>query len=402
MMPFSVLPRPTALAKALLEVRGSHPYFGDGDVDGESGKAVADAQVIWDRLASLTGSQLQESARALLPREARLLAATAPSRLGNRACRAVLASVMTHHVLPDESMLAWEAWLSGDGGEPLFHVRAQAAPLSAGAASQTWTQLLTSATPSECLAALWRQSTLTFEEFVRSPSISLSQYQRFLNLTRLRLLSRANLYLLNAREPLGFAITEWVNTLIDAHDRLGWYRDFLEITSRGTSSLTNSRQWPLENTVCIAIQNLTGPPADDRAFWKDVSTEARAAFALWLRDRELTGYLGGENDRVDFWRRYLVQLQRMVRSRDRSTVLLYFDGWVAVQFVDSGKATFLFQEHAVRNWQLFPELRLYSTACRLRRQANSGYLDSYEQRGHVHTWQARASETVSAVLRRFG
>lgn len=139
------------------------------------------------------------------------------------------------------------------------------------------------------------------------------------------------------------------------------------------------------------------PPGNGSPFWDAASADVIWAFQLWLKNGLLTTFLGGENDRVQFWRRYLISIRKIERTRDEAVVFLHFDGWTAVQFVNTGRATFLFREQLVRGWFRKPEPEVYKLALGYRAKASPFFLGSYQHRGQTVTWQYFASEIVSDV-----
>jgi hypothetical protein len=391
------LPEPVALTEALKAVVAAHPYSASGELDLGSARAAADAEALWNRLMAFPPARREHAVRDLRPFECRLLAATARPRLMDNTARAVLALAVAHHPLPDAAALAWEAWLVGDGTEQAF--RSAAGPLvaAAGTARRTWSLLLEGERPSDVAVALWRGQPAGLDDWAATPAVSLQRYPVFLNHVRRRLLEPGNLGVLDAREQ-SMVIAQWVALVVPAAERDAWYAVFLSETYRAHAASARGKRWPAAHAVCEAVLDRAGVPADGKPFWATVSPPAWEAFSLWLKDRELTAHLGGENDRVAFWRRYLVPMRRMETNSDGSVAFLHFDGWVAVQFVTSGRATFLFRELSARGWRRWSDVDLYNHVLHLRRSGHPSFLDSYEHRGFSETWQRTATGIVNAVL----
>lgn len=393
------LPSPSALQRAVEAVCRAHPYGVSGEVDAESPRAAADADVLWNRLVGLPAPEREFAVRGLRSFECRLLAATARPRLEWAEYRSVLALAMAHHALPDAAALAWEAWLAGDGGERGFCGVALPRVASAAAARDFWRSLLAASRPSDPVIALWRRQHLPLDKLVATAAVGLQQYERFVNAVRRRLLAPGNLSTLDAQE-MSATIVDWVATLVPVPEQNEWYAAFLDETYGAQREASPRRGWTASHSVLVIILQRSGDPANGGPFWQLVSEPVRDAFSLWLKDRELTENLGDDNDRVRFWRRYLVPMRRSELNRDGTVALLHFDRWVAVQFVNSGRATFLFRETAARGWHRLPDADLYDRMLRLRRQVDPSFLDSYEHRGYSETWQSAAGDVVNRVIRR--
>jgi len=400
-------PEPTSLASAVSRVRQKHPYAGSGEITLDASRVAEDAEALWRRLTTLAGSARERAVSKLAPHEYRLLAATARSRLTDRSARNVLSLVLDLCSLPGSASLAWEAFLIGDGDQERLREIANPVLSTAGAAQEAWTRLLRVPSPIAMVIKTWqepprrlipRERQRLFDEWVAQPNIGLDRYPSFLDMVRRRLLDGEHLCLLDQREKSA-TIVNWVATLIPTKDRPGWYLTFLTETCPGQARNGGRERWPAAHKVCETIYQSMGAPEDGGPFWESASDDVVQSFELWLKDRQLTELLGGENDRVAFWRRYLIPMRRMERTRDRAVAFLYFDGWTAIQFVNSGHATFLFREKAVRGWVRMQEADVYSSALSYR--GRDECLGSYEHRGYTSTWQRSASREVENVFEQF-
>lgn len=399
---------PTALRAAVRRAREQHPYAASGEIALDVPAVANDAELLWRRLTDLQGAEREQAIARLAPHEWRLLAVTAQSRLVDRTVREILGLVLRQHSLPDAALLAWRTLLVGDGDQPSLRELAVPAVQTAGKARDVWERLLRAQSPVVALIEMWmhparhvRSSVMpkSFDEWVAIPAVGLERFPLFLDVVRRALLDAKYLRALDKQEDSA-TIANWVARLVPAGERPTWYLTYLSETCPGLRNGCSGPhwRWPVGHAVCEVIYQSIGAPEDGNPFWEAASAEVVEAFELWIKDRLLTDFLGGENDRVEFWRRYLIPMRRVDRTRDRAVAFLYFDGWTAVQFVNPGRATFLFREHAVRGWIRMSELDIYRMALDYRARRPDLFLDSYEHRGHSATWQAEAIRVVNAVL----
>jgi hypothetical protein len=372
---------PTRLHAALERAREQHPYAASGTIT-DSHRTAADAAALWTRLSPLAGRALDDAVRSLGGLEVRLLVFTARARLAQPECRRALAAVLAAHHPANADRIAWEAFLLEDGSRTFAPF---AAPFAAGQPSrERWLRLLDSPIPSELAATWYLDQRAGLEAWAASPEIGLARHPEFLRLVQRRLLGPDRIVATSRKEGSA-TIDQWAATEIPAGERKAWYRGYLEATYRP--------RWAVGNDVLATIIERFGEPSAERPFWTTVPAHVLDAVRLWLKDVQLTRLLG-EGERVEFWRRFLVQMVRSVATQDGEAVLLVFDNWFAVQFVRWGHATYMFPSSMLRGFRYHRGNELYKLV--LARKGSR--LGRYEHRGY--DWQSGAEYMVRAVMAR--
>lgn len=383
-------PAPHALAEAVVAVSRAHPYTERGVVEPDSPRLAVDAEALWNRLAALRPRALATEVDALSEIDLHTIALTARGQLADPARRTVLSTVLLRREVPGGPALAWEAWLATDG-EPGFRGLA-AEHAGTSPARATWSSLLEAERPSEAAARLWADQLRGVDAWAAAPDVGLGAYPAFVDRVRRHLLLSGYFVALYRREN-GDALARWAATLVPTAERDAWYAAFLNETAQMHASQRPPGRWPAAQTVCGAILNRYRMPADSLPFWEQVTPDARAAFTLWRVDYDLTRLLGGENERVAFWRRYLPEITKVERNSDKLVVFIHFAEWYAVQFRLTGTATYCFRyrERQYRHLKSDTEVRLKHF---VRGNAHLA-LAAYDHRGYTSTWQTNAAEAVA-------
>lgn len=376
------LPGPARLLTALSTAIDQHPYAVRGDIV-SSARTDSDGAALWRRLGTLRGADLAEAVDALAELEVRLLVATVRTRLTDALVLGALAVLIERRRPDGWAALAWETYLVTDGHAEFRHPAAEYVRTEAGT-RPAWLHLVRGARPSDVALALYRAQAAGLEPWAAAPAVALDRWSPLVRRVQTALLAAGGLAQLARRETPA-TIERWVQTVVPADAREDWYRAYLEETR-------NERR-PATHAVLQAILERFGAPSVDRPFWATVSDEARRAFELWLIDARLTELLG-EGERVDFWRRFLPHVKRAWRNSDGEVVFLDIGGACAVQFVESGTATYLFPQDAFRRIA-----RGRASDVRISVYRNSARATGwYDHRGY--SWQGKAAGVVQYVLKK--
>jgi hypothetical protein len=335
-----------------------------------------DAASLWERLVPLHGPALADAVDALHGIEVRILLATARPRLGSATALEVLATVLERRQPDDAGALAWEAYLLSDG-HPAFQHVAQGYVRQRAREYPAWDHLVRRGPPSEAALALYHAQQHGFERWSAAPDVALDRWPEFTRRLQAAILAPGTLARLDRREPSA-AIAQWAQVAVRAGDRETWYAAFVEETR------TNPR--PLDHAVLSAVLERFGEPAAGRPFWSGISEAARTAFGLWIMNGRLT-HLLGEGERVQFWRRFLAQIKRPYKNRDGQVVFIDLDGAIAVQFVHTGTATYIFPSSAFRHVSRGSDSEVRRSVY----DNSHRSLASYEHRGHSWRWSAEAA-----------
>lgn len=383
-----IAPHQPALTLAALErVRQAHPFAASGYI-ADTPRAGEAIEALWVLLMGAPGADLVSRIDALTRFELRLILHSAFSRAREPLGREILIRILERRRPEGGERLAWTLFLATDGGEGLAAL-AQRFAAAEPATRQLYGRLLNSSAPSvvaarEFLAA----SRLPLESWLASDRVRLGAHQEFVGRVKRRLLS-GDLLAETCRRVSSAEVKEWTHSVIPAADMAEWYRDFLQIT-------WSSAGWRPDHHVLETIVAEYGEPDAGSAFWSGVTAPIQQSVMLWIKDRLLTELLG-EGERVEFWRRFLVDVRHAEFNVDKAVVLIRFDGWVAVQFKYSGTATYLLREGHCRGIRRYDDVSMQRFVRERRDRPSMGYLGRYAHMGH--TWEVNAAAEVRAVMR---
>jgi len=368
------LPGPARLSTALTAVMKAHPYAANGSIT-PSNRLQTDAAFLWERLTGFRGNERDEAVDALHSLELRILLATARTRLDDPNALAVLATVMDRRRPEGATALAWDIYLVTDG-HGNFRSLALAHARESAATQPCWVKLVSDRPPSEIALDLYHTQQQPFALFLGEEGLQLDQWPEFVRCVQRALLTPGKLSRLDRRES-SEAIERCVQIAIPAGERESWYQTFLEETQ--------SHRKALDHAVLLSVLHRFDEPAKGRPFWNGVSNSSRKAFDAWLMDCSLTKFMG-EGERVDFWRKFLHSMKKAWTTKDRGVVFIDMDVAVAVQFVSTGTATYLFPRDAFKYVSRGAENEVRKSVHGNRQRS----VASYEHRGNNWQWGAEA------------
>lgn len=320
----------TQTLAALERVRLKHPVAASGEVASSS---VSDgrASEIWRVLLSMDGERLRGHVVALTPANVRLALYGAATILADEGVLERLAVVLELRggLYHRRSPVAWIALLLSDG-DTRFRPGADEY-LGTRPDVRYWHSLIASPRPLTALLQNYLGSNTTFDDWWASPRIALSRYHSVESALLRRLLLSESVDVLLTRE-IAATIDRWLAAAMNETERVEWHQRYV--------THSNSARWKPADPFLDRILERYRTPDDGHSFWAQIPDVRQRAFVRWLRDRELTSLLG-EGERVEFWRRFLADVVRSMESADGAAVFIIFPTWIAVQFKEMGKATYL-------------------------------------------------------------
>lgn len=364
---------------AVERVKAKHPFAASGAI-ARSEAADTRAASLWGRLSSLSGDALKCYASTLTGREVRLACYGALPLIGDEGVIERLAVVLDgrNDSYYQRSPVAWIAYLVSSGDARL---RACARVyLGTRPEMSLWHCLADHPAPLAQLKCDYMDGRVPFASWWASKGVALEGYQVLERTFLRRLLMEETADVLVAREGTA-AVDRWLGVALDESKRVAWHVRYL-IESDAT-------RWRPSNTFLERILERFRTPPDGHSFWDGVPPERQAAFVRWLRDRELTSLLG-EGERVEFWRRFLGEIERSLESIDGAAVFIVFDTWFAVQFKETGKATYMLPRNRLIAVRRLAEVQLY------RYVLDKDSLGRYTHQGGY--WQYNAQREVRRVL----
>jgi hypothetical protein len=371
------LPGPNRLLIAVENAAQLHPFARSGAV-AAGARADAETSLVWDRLRTASVEHRDAAVRALTKREEKAVLYGAPSRFEDPVCLQILGRLFVIRD-PDAGRVAWEAFLLTNGQADF---RRQATRLAESHGEvRAWPLLARADRPLDAAVELYLRSPDTFEVWVRGAAIELHGSRLVTRALRRMLLSSGNHALLVQREGLK-TIEAWLSADLIDSERITWYRSYL--------LGSDARAWQVDDPILTRILERFLPPVRGRPFWEGVPESKRDSFELWLRNVELTRLLG-EGPRVAFWRVFLPWIDQSLGHRSRNAVFVCFDNWFAVQFVEMGRATYMFDRSFLSLFRSLDEQSLY------RAVLESPALGRYTHQGWY--WAERAESVVRSVLR---
>jgi hypothetical protein len=309
----------------------------------------------------------------------------APGRLGEADCRAVLGKFYDIRVPEGAGELAWVAWLISDGEVP-FRV-----PAATHAAQfpmrTTWRRMLSVANPLSVIVSFAEQVRQPLETVLKRQDVALEDQPLVVNALRRRMLTMPHLKsTCDIEKPQ--VVSQWLQSLLPDDEREARIREYL----LGTCE----QDWKQRNPVVTYVIQRHGDPDRDRPFWKDMPAEVLRAVRGWINGGLLDDLLE-DGRRTRFWRRYRFEMTSIFESKSRTAVFICFPAWFAVQFKESGKATYMFPEREM----IHLKRRLDPALSRevLDRARAGRHVGRYAQMGNY--WEQSAQREVDAVRRRF-
>lgn len=364
---------------ALERVKVKHPFAASGDI---APSAATDARTseIWNRLRALEGDRLRNFVTTLRTTDVRLACYGASPILAEDGVVERLAVVLElrGEAYFRRSPVAWIAYLLSDG-DRRFSTAARTY-LGTRPDIPNWHALSAEERPLSYLKQEYLDGTKPFEEWWASPRVALGRYHILERVLLRRLLTDENADALLARETAG-TIDRWLNIALSERERVEWHGRYV--------AQSDAARWRPTDPFLERVLDRYRTPNDGHSFWEAVPEARRRAFIRWLRDRELTSLLG-EGERVHFWRRFLTDVERSVESMDGAAVFIIFPTWFAVQFKETGKATFMFSRNHVIAVRRLAEAQLY------RYVLEHHSLGRYTHQGGV--WQYNAQREVRRVM----
>jgi hypothetical protein len=372
----------------------AHPFGMAGGWQVDSAAARQRAERLWAALCALRDGKRLTVIRALDTSEVRLLAYTARARFEQPECLEVLASLIQERDVVDASALSFEAFLYTDGS-PSFRTGALAFARMHSTASALFVDIAQSESADSAVAAKYMAQSNAFGDWVASHSVGLSRYSAFLLRVQQNLLREINSAARVEQIERQDVVEYWLTLTTQAHRTVA---DTAYIIGAHQVHLARSQRlqpWPVRHAALESLLKRQGQPNDSSQFWSSLPAAVRRSVELWLLERQLASFIG-EGDRLDFWRQFLPYMQSARENRDKQVVFIRFEEWTAIQFKNTGTATYLYTLAQSRGWDRYREQELQGL---VRRHADKA-LGSYMHRGHVEHWQSRAAHEVRTVLGR--
>ena len=369
---------PTKVVAALERTVASHPYAISGRI-APGPRAESDARLVWQRLLRCEPARLDAVIESLSNLEVSLLIYGAQSRLSETRTLEVLKRLYPLRCPSSADRLAWQAFLLTDGA-PEFEAASRRFLASE---NSPWQKIFSFARPQLKALDMYVTAKRKFADFF-SQAVFPGWHAALNRQFKRALIHEPYLDRVIAKEAIG-QIEIWLEEVCVDSERVDWFREYVE------RSVANRRA--ASDPVFNRIVARFGEPSQARPFWSSISPAAAAEFERWLRELKLTRALG-EGDRLQFWRAYLDRMRSTYESRNGDAVFICFDKWFAVQFVQMGKATYMFGERHLPHFKRLDDITLY------REVLNTNSIGRYEHRGHY--WQYQARTVVNALLEVYG
>lgn len=375
-----IFPGPRRVLETLERVQREHPYGASGRIT-RCARTETDALAVWTRLLSEEGAGLDGAVRTLTPLEERLVIFGAPGRLSEPRALRVLSRLFGLREPSRASPLAWECYLISNGDRGFAE---QARAFAAGPkARRTWPEIAGSQEPLGRIAWLYSQATEPFVCWVAREDVGLVEREPVIRALKKLLLSRAHVTTTRQRERSA-TVSEWLEECFIDSERVAWFANYIIDTHRTA--------WRVDDPFVQLVVARFEVPQQNRPFWDSLPPSVIAAVELWLKNVELTRLLGdNEGPRIRFWREFLANMVRSTESKDGSAVFICFGTWFAVQFLDMGKATYMFPKRRLLSMQRLYESALYAAV------RDGNHLGRYTHQGYW--WQVGARNEVRRVLR---
>lgn len=374
-------PKPLELHSALKRVREQHPYSSTGTI-ARSQKADSDAGDLWKRLLDLPEPEQRAVVARLSRLEVGLLAYGSSAHLGEPAGVRLLRFAALEHEQFSTYKVVVELFVAGNG-DPGF----------AGSASKHanrrehpyWQRLTRHGKPLVALCEDYLNSTNDLEGFLQDPEVGFASSVTILKSARRMLLTPTMVGRTLKREGVR-KWEHWFTLEYSEEEREQWFIWYLQTDL--------AHQWAPKDAILRAIHLRHGAPDSSQIFWSKAGPELLKKFKRWLLDSQLTDVLG-ESDRTLFWRDFLHSVTECWPSKDSTALFIQGIGWYAVQFVEMGRATYIFPDIVPRPPRTLLRNELYSRV--LRNRANS--IGRYEHRRS--NWQHHARSVVRRIIRTY-
>lgn len=373
-------PAPVEVKRALTRVRSAHPYAASGRI-ARSETADRDSSDLWHRIIALPAVEWPNALNQLTRLEIGLLAYGASARIGEARALDVLRAAVRTIATFAMHRVVFEAYVI-TSGDATFADSAIAHAEVAG--PKLWRFVAGSNDPLHSLRVAYEASSLRLEGWLESDDVRLSRSSHVRRVLRRELLRPPNVSAIVAREEAG-EWERWHALEFPGDAGIDWYVAYMRAET--------AHRWMADDVVLRAFHRVHGAPSATSRTWEKVPVELSERFALWLLNANLTDVLG-ETDRVRFWRGFLRSIVACWPSRDSSAVFVQMKGWFAVQFVEMGRATYMFLGEVPRPWRHLDIDDLYFQV------RQGGRVGRYEHRGR--DWQADAHREVLRVTRSHG
>jgi hypothetical protein len=375
--------RPPERVRAVLEaIREAHPYTLTGRI-ARSERSNRDSEALWERMRKLPDAQLGPAIESLRDHEVSLLAYGALPRIGDSECLTIFERLCALRRSKQGSKAAWAALLVTNGSAA-FRELARVY-VERQRTAEKWSVLLQSERPLDVMADLYFRSDQRLERWMNRDDVRLADFRPVKRAIIRALLSPRTVVAVIAREGIE-TFDEWLELLFVDSERIAWFRTYLVET--------DSTRWKVTDPILRRIERRFGPPSRQHEFWATVSDGTRIDFENWLKNVELTALLQ-EGERVTFWRIFLSSITRSIASRDRKAIFICFEKWFAVQFIDAGRATYMFETRYLSAMRRLDASSLYRRVL----DHSQKRLGRYEQRGSRWQWYAEAE--VRQLINRY-
>lgn len=374
---------PTRLQDTLDKVRTHHPFLAVTPT--APGAQVAGSGELWREMFRTPLVQIDAAVSTLTVKQLRALlyGVFAALRGGYEPVVArVIASAAQRSRAWDEAAAA--VYIAHNGDLPDARAAARR-HMEHCAATSPLRSVADKQKPLNALAKSYLQAPQAFPEFLEAVGpIVRSAIETKLKLALLAETPR----LLLAKEGW-VTVKEWLTDSASGEERDNWY------VLMASQCLRVEELDALAGPLTEMTQRYSKPsveaPHSSEGIWHRVPKPSRKAIVEWVNIRELTKLLGDER-RVAFWRRWSSHITNVTVTKDREAILLESDGWFAVQFVKTGKATFLLESRHRPGCARLLLAELYKKVLMVEP------LGRYTHQGLY--WEYNANAVVEAVINR--
>lgn len=147
------------------------------------------------------------------------------------------------------------------------------------------------------------------------------------------------------------------------------------------------------HALAHAVHEQMADPRSRPELWTHVGEPQRATYMRWLADQQLRQFFADDNERYQFWRRYLHHIDEVVVMGQQQGILLMSRQAVIVEGLNTGYATYVYSRRRFEEMfsDLLPLLVHPHTALQVKlgqlRRQNDVYRDGHLR--HVSGWPMR-------------
>ena len=373
----------TRLDLALDRVRRAHPFAASGYIH-KCPEVLESGRRLLGPLLQLEGVALETAMSQFTLNQARLIVLAVSGQLDDVRTTRVLVELVKQHPSAVEPRLAFEAFVLA-GGPSGLRACAQRWVVEAMGRVSPWPAAMAAGIPLHLMRDAYIEESKPWATSDWKRAFEHTPFPRIETQLFRSLLCPPVLRVIAQREQ-GAMLKEWASRCFVVSERDQWLATFLEETWPDG--------WARSHAILEEIHGRFGVPGQ-HSFWTPLAPDACRSYLRWLVDHDLTRMLG-EGDRVQFWRRFMGDgMEVPIRAGGGEAVLIVFKRFVAVQFIETGKATYLVDRTQLTALRRLGSFDLYPYVLKLNRDGKTR--QRYEHRGQF--WQIRAEGIVRALLR---